>query len=48
MPIAIAFLLREVKRRWVRIPIVLLTLYLLSYNGYLLTSFLLSKLWIVL
>ena len=48
MPIAIAFLLREVKSRWLRLSVLLLTLYLLIYNGYLLTSFLLEKLWIVL
>ena len=48
MPIAMAFLLREKKRRWLRIPVLLLTFYLLLYNGYLLTSFLLEKLWIVL
>lgn len=48
IPIAMAFLLREIRKRWFRIPVLLLTLYLFTYNGYLLTSFLLSKLWIVL
>jgi hypothetical protein len=48
MPIAMAFLLREVKNRWLRIPVLLLTLYLFIYNGYLLTNFLLEKPLIVL
>jgi hypothetical protein len=48
MPIAMAFLLREVKSRWLRIPVLLLTLYLFIYNGYLLTNFLLEKPLIVL
>jgi hypothetical protein len=41
-PIATAFLFREVCTRWLRWPVLLLTLYLFIYNGYLLTTFLLS------
>ena len=42
LPIATAFLLREVSTRWLRIAILLTTLYLFIYNGYLLTNFLLT------
>lgn len=42
LPIATAFLLHCVKTRWLRLSILLLTLYLFIYNGYLLTRFLLS------
>jgi len=42
LPIATAFLLREVSTRWLRIAILLTTLYLYIYNGYLLTNFLLT------
>ena len=42
LPIATAFLLRSVNARWLRIPVLLMALYLLIYNGYLLTTFLLT------
>jgi len=42
LPIATAYLFRCVKTRWLRIIVFLLTIYLLAYNGYLLTDFLLS------
>ncbi len=42
LPIATAFLLHCIKTRWLRLSILLLTLYLFIYNGYLLTRFLLS------
>jgi hypothetical protein len=42
LPIATAFLFRSVHTRLLRIPVWLLTLYLFIYNGYLLTSFLLT------
>ena len=42
LPIATAFLLRNIHTRWLRIPVGLLTLYLFIYNGYLLISFLLT------
>ena len=42
LPITTAFLLREVSTRWLRFALLLLTLYLFIYNGYLLTNFLLS------
>ena len=42
LPIATAYLFREVSTRWLRIPVMLLTLYLFIYNGYLLTNFLLT------
>lgn len=42
LPIATAFLLREVKGHCVRLTIVALTAYLLTYNGLLLANFLLS------
>ena len=42
LPIATAFILHCVKPRWRRLSILLLTLYLFIYNGYLLTRFLLS------
>ncbi len=41
-PIATAFLFREVRTIWLRVPVLLLTLYLFAYNGWLLTEFLLS------
>ena len=42
LPIATAFLLRGVKGHCVRLTIVALTAFLMTYNGYLLTRFLLS------
>ena len=42
LPIATAFLFRSIQSRWLRIPVLLMALYLLIYNGYLLTSFLLT------
>ena len=42
LPIATAFLLREVKGHSIRLTIVALTAYLLTYNGILLTHFLFS------
>ena len=42
LPITSAFLFQRVSTRWLRLPVLLLTLYLLIYNGWLLTDFLLS------
>lgn len=42
LPIATAFLFLRVKARWLRIAVLMLTLYLIIHNGYLLTTFLLS------
>ena len=42
LPIAIAYLFREMKGWWLRVIVSMLTLYLFAYNGYLLTDFLLS------
>lgn len=42
LPIATAFLFRDIQAHWLRISIVVLMLYLFIYNGYLLTDFLLS------
>ncbi len=42
LPIATAFLFRDIQARWLRISVVVLMLYLFIYNGYLLTDFLLS------
>jgi hypothetical protein len=42
LPIATAFLFRDIQARWLRVSIVVLMLYLFIYNGYLLTDFLLS------
>ena len=42
LPIAIAFLLHRFRSRLLRLFLLLLSLYLFIYNGYLLTSFLLS------
>ena len=47
LPIATAFLLHCVKTRWFRLSILLLTLYLFIYNGYLLTRFLLSPIHVI-
>jgi hypothetical protein len=47
LPIATAFLLHCVKTRWLRLSILLLTLYLFIYNGYLLTRFLLSPIHVI-
>ena len=48
LPIATAFLLREVKGHSIRLTIVALTAYLLTYNGILLTHFLFSPIQAVL
>jgi hypothetical protein len=42
LPIATAYLFKQVQTRWLRVIVVLLTIYLFIYNGYLLTDFLLS------
>jgi hypothetical protein len=42
LPIATAYLLRDIHSPWLRIGIALITLYLFIYNGYLLTDFLLT------
>jgi hypothetical protein len=42
LPIAIAYLFSRVRWRWLRLAVFFLTIYLLVYNGYLLTDFLLS------
>jgi hypothetical protein len=47
LPIATAFLLHCIKTRWLRLSILLLTLYLFIYNGYLLTRFLLSPIHVI-
>ena len=48
LPIAAAYLFARVKGRWLRVAVLLTTLYLLGYNGYLLTDFLLSPIRMVL
>jgi hypothetical protein len=48
LPIATAYLLKNFQTKWLRIGILLLTLYLFIYNGYLLTTFLLSPIHVVL
>ena len=48
LPIATAYLLKVIQTKWLRIGILLLTLYLFTYNGYLLTSFLLSPIHVTL
>ena len=48
LPIATAYLLKVIQTKWLRISILLLTLYLFIYNGYLLTSFLLSPIHVTL
>lgn len=40
LPIAAAYLFREVRTRWLRVPVLLLALYLFIYNGWLLVDFL--------
>ena len=47
LPIAAAFLLAKVKGRWLRAAVLLLTIYLYAYNGWLLTDFLLTPIRIV-
>jgi hypothetical protein len=42
LPIATAYLFSRVRWQWLRLAVVFLTVYLLVYNGYLLTDFLLS------
>lgn len=42
LPIATAYLFKTVNWQWLRLAVVFLTIYLLVYNGYLLTDFLLS------
>ena len=42
LPIATAYLFLHSRQRWLRLAVLLLTLYLFTYNGWLLTEFLLS------
>ena len=42
LPIATAYLFKTVNWQWLRLAVVFLTIYLLVYNGYLLTDFLLT------
>lgn len=42
LPIATAYLFKGIQTRWLRIPVLLLTLYLFAYNGYLLVDYLLT------
>ena len=42
LPIATAYLFSRVRWKWLRVAVIFLTIYLLVYNGYLLTDFLLS------
>ena len=42
LPIATAYLFKQVQTRWLRVIVALITIYLFIYNGYLLTDFLLS------
>ena len=42
LPIATAYLFKSVNWQWLRLTVVFLTIYLLVYNGYLLTDFLLT------
>ena len=42
LPIATAYLFKSVNWQWLRLAVIFLTIYLLVYNGYLLTDFLLS------
>ena len=42
LPIATAYLFKRVRWQWLRLTVVFLTIYLLVYNGYLLTNFLLT------
>ena len=42
LPIATAYLFKSVHWQWLRLAVVFLTVYLLVYNGYLLTNFLLT------
>ena len=41
-PIASTYLIKIVNWQWLRLAVVFLTIYLLVYNGYLLTDFLLT------
>ena len=42
LPIATAYLFKSINWQWLRLAVVFLTIYLLVYNGYLLTDFLLT------
>ena len=42
LPIATAYLFSRVRWKWLRVAVIFLTIYLLVYNGYLLTDFLLT------
>lgn len=42
LPIATAYLFLHCRQRWLRLAVLLLTLYLFTYNGWLLTDFLLT------
>ena len=48
IPIATAYLFKRVRWQWLRLVVVFLTIYLLVYNGYLLTDFLLTPIQTVL
>lgn len=48
LPVATAYLFKKIQTRWLRVAVLLLTLYLVTYNGYLLTDFLLSPIHVVL
>ena len=48
LPIATAYLLKSLQTKWLRITLLLVTLYLFIYNGYLLTDFLLTPIRITL
>ena len=48
LPIATAYLLKDLQTRWLRLTLLLVTLYLFIYNGYLLTDFLLSPIHVTL
>ena len=48
LPVATAFLLQRFSTRWLRVGLLVLTVGLLMYNGYLLTDFLLSPIHVTL
>ena len=48
LPIATAYLLKRLQATWLRIALLLTTLYLFFYNGSLLTNFLLSPIHVTL
>jgi len=48
LPIATAYLLKSLPTKWLRVALLLVTLYLFIYNGYLLTDFLLTPIHVTL